>query len=252
MELRGKKYWLIGASDGIGHALALALDAEGVTLALSARNGDKLAALAGQCKSVITPLVVPLDVTDRAQMEAAFHHITATWGRIDGFIYVAGYYQPMPVTALEHEVIEQTLAVNLGGVFTALDYVIPHMLQARAGHIVLFGSVAGYRGLPKAYAYGTTKAAVNHLAEILAVELYGSPITVQRVCPGFVKTQLTDKNDFAMPMMISVEEAARETVKGMKRGAFEIHYPKRFTLLMKLLSALPFPLYRWLMNKAKL
>ncbi len=145
--------------------------------------------------------------------------------------------------------VHDMLRVNLGGGFNMVDVLLPHYKNCRGGQIVLCASVAGYRGLPTGQPYCATKAGLISLGESLKIELAPDNIDVKIICPGFVKTPLTDKNDFPMPMMISADQAARAIAKGMRSRAFEIHFPKRFTLIMKLIRHLPYGLYFWLMRK---
>jgi short-subunit dehydrogenase len=138
--------------------------------------------------------------------------------------------------------------VNYVGALYLLDAVLPYFLGRQAGHISLVSSVAGYRGLPKSLAYGPTKAALINLAETLYLDLQDSHVGVSLICPGFVETPLTAQNEFTMPGLITPEKAAQEILQGWRKGQFEIHFPKRFTLWMKALSRLPdrvyFPLIR--------
>ena len=161
----------------------------------------------------------------------------------DIVIYNAGTYKPMDVQHFELEPVESMLDVNLRGAFRVVSLVIPAFLQRNAGHFVLVGSVAGYRGLPSAMGYGASKAGIMHLAENLKADLKTTKIRVQLVSPGFVKTRLTDMNDFKMPCIITAEKAAQYIVDGLESSRFEIHFPKRFSFVLKLLSLLPASLY---------
>lgn len=235
-----KRIWLIGASEGIGAALAQQLAEEGHQLVLSARNADRLqqvhASLAGEGHAVQV-----LDVSSLASLQEAWRGLSAS--PPDMVIYNAGTYTPMDAQHFDLPAVESMLDINLHGVVRMLSVVLPTYLQQRAGHLVLVGSVAGYRGLPSAMGYGASKAGVKHLAENLRADLKGSGIRVQLVSPGFVKTRLTDKNDFRMPCMITPQQAARAICRGLNRNAFEIHFPKRFTYILKLLQMLPAWLY---------
>ena len=246
MSYNGKTIWLIGASAGIGEALAIQLAEQGETLILSARNAQKLQQLADQLSGA-DHSALPCDVTD----ETSIQNVWDTFAdRLpDMVIYNAGAYDPMSAKEWDTDKAMQMVDVNLLGAMRVLRHVVPAFVKRNAGHIVLVGSVAGYRGLPKAIGYGASKAAVNHLAENLAIDLSDTNIKTQLVSPGFVKTRLTDKNDFDMPFLITAEQAASYIVKGMQLDRFEIHFPKKFTLLMKLLSLLPSPLYMWLAKK---
>lgn len=242
MQISGKNIWVIGASAGIGEALSRELARRGARLALSARNAEALERLnteTGQQGHI----VLPLDVTDRAALEAAKNQLVDQWGAIDMMVFVAGTYWPMRAYEMDEDKARQTFAVNFVGAFNATAAIIPPMLAKGAGRIVLFSSVAGFRGLPNGLAYGASKAALTHLAEVMKLDLEDKGIGVQVVHPGFVRTRLTDKNEFQMPFRIEPEEAARRVADGIESGRFEIHFPKRFTLFMKLLRILPYPLY---------
>ncbi|MBY0355542.1 MAG: SDR family NAD(P)-dependent oxidoreductase [Rickettsiales bacterium] len=243
---QSKRIWLIGASEGIGAALATQLSHEGAQLILSSRQQQRLLevqqGLAGQGHQVAV-----MDVTSRESVRHAFQEVIQQ-GVPDIVIYNAGAYDPMSAQGMDLARAEQMIDVNFSGALRVLDSVLPAMLSRQQGHIVLVASVAGYRGLPKAIGYGASKAALLHLAENLYIDLETTGIKVQVVNPGFVKTRLTDKNDFKMPMMISPEQAASAMVAGMKTNRFDIHFPKRFTRVMKLLRLLPYPWYFWLVR----
>jgi short-subunit dehydrogenase len=240
-----RRVWLIGASDGIGAALARRLAGEGDTLALSARNGEKMQALCAELPGS-GHLVLPLDVCDPPSIIAAWQSLQEKWGPsggIDLFIYNAGAYEPMSAKAFDLATVEAIVEVNITGAFRALAAVLPAFAARNRGHIVLVGSIAGYRGLPNAIGYGASKAAINHLAENLKLDLADTKIKVQRVAPGFVKTQLTDKNDFPMPFLISAEQAADYIAKGLQKNRFEIAFPGPMVAIFKILGLLPQRLY---------
>ena len=229
-----RRIWIIGASSGIGRALAQALAAEGCDLVLSARDRAALDDLALDCPGA---LVLPLDLARPEQLQAAVAAISP--GSLDAVICAAALYQPRLVRDIDDEMLAQLVEVNLTSMFRiARD--VPVLLRD-GGQLVLFGSVAGYVGLPRGQPYSATKAAIANLAETLRVEL--APRTdVRLVSPGFVRTRLTDMNDFDMPAIITPEEAAREILAGLRGRGFEIHVPRRFTLAIKLLRALPYRL----------
>jgi short-subunit dehydrogenase len=230
----GKRIWIIGASAGIGEALARAFAAEGARLILSARDGAALAKLAGQCGGAE---VAALDLGRRETLAAAVAGMAP--GALDAVICTAALYDPARVADLDPVRTEDLVRVNLLGTLDVARLTPP--LLRDGGQLVLFGSVAGYIGLPGGQAYSATKAAVNNLAETLRIEL-APRVDVRLVCPGFVRSRLTAKNDFKMPAMITPEEAASAVLAGLQRGAFEIHFPKRFTFSIKLLRALPYAL----------
>ena len=237
---RGRRVWLFGASSGIGAALARRLLAEGARVAISARSTTRLRAVVDVAPQA---MVLPCDATDAASMAAVATTIVGAWGGIDTAIYLAGDYVPMRGWEIDLAAVERTLAVNVGGAYAFAAAVVPHLLAQGCGDMALVASVAGYRGLPKALAYGPSKAALVNFAESLALDLQPRGVGVRLINPGFVATQLTAKNDFAMPALLTPEAAADEILAGYRGKAFEIHFPKRFTCFMKLLALLPARIY---------
>ncbi len=229
----GKVAWLVGASTGIGRATAERLHAAGARVVVSAR-GD--AALQTFVRGHEGSLAIALDATDRDAMRGAAQRIAAEFGRIDLTMYCAGYYKATRATAFDLDDALRHEQVNYVGALHLLDAVLPVLLRQRGGHLSLVSSVSGYRGLPKALAYGPTKAALINLAECLYFDLTDHGIGVSVVCPGYVDTPLTEQNDYKMPGLISAEEAARRIVEGWQAGRFEMHFPKRFTGWVKALS----------------
>jgi len=237
-DWRGQRVWLIGASSGIGEATARLLMARGARVALTSRSRDTLAKLADG-----NALVVPADVTDRASLAAAFDSIQAEFGGIDVAIINAGTHQPVRAWEFDAEAAEQLVQVNLVGAMNVSALLAPYFAQSGGGRLAITASVAGYGGLPSGLVYGATKAALINFAETLYLDLAPRGVAVHLINPGFVKTPLTDLNDFKMPALIGADEAAREILAGIERGSFEIHFPKRFTRVLKLLNLLPYRLY---------
>ncbi|MGE5160118.1 MAG: SDR family NAD(P)-dependent oxidoreductase [Betaproteobacteria bacterium] len=242
---RGQRVWVIGASTGIGAAVARDLIDAGARVALSARSRGRLDAIAEGTDAI----VAPLDVTDRAAVLAAATQVRDALGALDLVVVVAGTHSPMRADRFDRAKADQLLAVNLTGPLNCLEAVLPTLLKQRRGGIALVASVAGYRGLPQALIYGPTKAALIHLAEGLYLDLRRHGIGVYLVNPGFVDTPLTQRNDFAMPALMTADKAARRTLDGIAAGRFEIHYPRRFTLWLKLLRVLPYPAYFWAVRR---
>ena len=235
MEFAGRRIWIIGASAGIGAALARALAGRGARLILSARDG---AALEGFAQGAPGAQVLPLDLA-RPETLAAAVATLADQPPLDAVICTAALYEPGRVADLDPAQTEALVRVNLLGLFEVAR-LCPPLLRA-GGQLVLFGSVAGYLGLPGGQPYSATKAAVNNLAETLAAEL-APRVDVRLVCPGFVRTRLTARNRFAMPAIVTPEEAAEAVLRGLGGRSFEIHFPRRFTLARKLLRLLPYAL----------
>ncbi|MFL9880761.1 SDR family NAD(P)-dependent oxidoreductase [Herbaspirillum rhizosphaerae] len=236
---KDKRIWLIGASSGIGAALAKQALAMGAKVALSARRLDALEEVAGEASNA---LIVPFDVLDHAAWRTRHAEICAAFGGVDLLLFCAADYRPERSWEVSDDVAEQTLKTNLVSVYSALSSVLPTMLAEGSGGIALVASVAGYMGLPNASVYGPGKAALINLAEILYSDLHAKGLSVYLINPGFVKTGLTAKNDFAMPGLQTPDAAAEKIWKGIAEGKFEIHFPYRFTRILKLIQMLP---YRW-------
>jgi short-subunit dehydrogenase len=236
-DWRGLRVWLIGASSGIGEATAKALMQRGARLALSSRNRDALTAVADGKAHVAVA-----DITDRASLAAAFDEVRAALGDIDLAIVNAGTHRPVRAWELDAAAAERLVQVNLVGAINASALLAPYFAARGSGRLAVTASVAGYGGLPTGLVYGATKAALINFAETLYLDLAPKGVAVHLINPGFVKTPLTDLNEFSMPALIGSEEAAEEILAGIERGEFEIHFPKRFTRSLKLLKLLP---YRW-------
>lgn len=248
-DWQGRRVWIIGASTGIGEALARRLAAAGARVAVSSRNAGLLAALeAGLPGS----LALPLDVRDATALACAAETLRRRFGAIDLAVLNAGTYRAMRADAFDLEVMDEHFAVNWHGTVNALAALLPDFVARAAEHpaLAIVASVAGYRGLPNALAYGPSKAALNNLAQTLYLDLAPRGIGVFAINPGFVDTPLTRTNTFRMPALISADEAAAQIVAGFARGEFEIHFPKRFTRTMKLLSHLPHAAYFRAVRKA--
>lgn len=235
----GKRIWLIGASSGIGAALAKAFLNKGATVMLSARRAEQLEQIAAHHPNA---LVLPFDVQESHAWLAAQAHIKHSLGGLDLILFCAAKYQPERSWEIERNDVAQTLQINLNSVYEGLCTALPDMLKQRSGGIAIVASVAGYIGLPNASVYGPSKAALINLAELLYCDLHSKNINVYLINPGFVKTELTEKNNFLMPALQTPEQAAAAIIKGMEKGQFEIHFPRRFTTILKLLQMMP---YRW-------
>jgi NAD(P)-dependent dehydrogenase (short-subunit alcohol dehydrogenase family) len=236
----GRLAWIVGASSGIGRATAQALHRRGARVAVSARDADALEQLARECPGTIA---LPLDVTDHAAVVAAYRQLTERHGVPDLAFACAGWYRPQRATAYSLAEMRRHLEVNYVGPLHLLDVLLPDLLAAGRGHLSLMGSVAGWRGLPQALAYGPTKAALNNLAEVLYLDLHDRGIGVSIVNPGFVETPLTAQNGFRMPALMTPHDAAEAIVDGWSAGRFEIHFPRRFTLGLKALQHASHGLY---------
>lgn len=242
MNFSGKTYWLVGASEGLGRAIAQSLHAEGADLILSARNQSELESLANELGRA---RALAIDVTDQASLEAARASVT----KIDGLVYCAGTYHPMSALEWDSQKALQIVDVNFLGAIRILGLVLPEMIERNQGHVVLIGSLASYQGLPGAIGYGASKAALVHLAENLYCDLQDTKIKVQVINPGYIETQLTDKNDFKMPQIMNPNEAAERCLKIMKSKKFKAAFPAPFKWFFVLGRFLPYKLYAWFFRR---
>lgn len=233
--------WITGASTGIGRALALRLARDGSRVVASARSREPLDSLAREAGGAV--IVEPLDVTDPAAVARVVAHVETTIGPIDLAVLNAGTHIPMSAGDFSVETARRLMEVNYMGAVHGLAALLPRMIQRRAGHIAVVASVAGYRGLPTAAAYGPSKAALINLCESLKLDCDSARIKLQLVSPGFVETPLTARNDFSMPDIISVDEAVTHMLRGFASDKFEIAFPRRFTAALRIARALPYALY---------
>jgi len=242
--------WITGASTGIGRALSLRLAAEGCTVIASARGIDDLKSLEQEGENLAGRIVaIPLDVTDAAAIGQARDRNLDEFGTPDLCVLNAGTYIPVDATQLKAEDFRIQFDLNVMGTVKMLEAVIPGMVERKSGRIAVVASISGYRGLRTASAYGATKAALINMCEALRMELGDAGITVQLVNPGFVKTPLTDQNDFAMPFLMPVDKAVDQFYRGLLTNRFEITFPKRFTWMLKFARLLPYALYLPLINR---
>jgi short-subunit dehydrogenase len=243
------KVWIIGASTGIGAALAVQLSALGARIILSGRNGDNLRVVANKCR--VHPdsesHVIPFDVSDNHSISMAVSEVNTIWQGVDLVIYNAGTYESTRVDTLSPKSAEQSLRVNLIAPIALTASALPLLTccseDTKPRGFAYVASVAGYRGLPRALTYGPGKAGLISFAESLWVDLKGLGLNTWIINPGFVRTRLTAQNTFAMPALIEPEEAATSIIRGFAKGNFEIHFPARFSWFMKLLRVLPINWY---------
>jgi NADP-dependent 3-hydroxy acid dehydrogenase YdfG len=241
----GKKYWVIGASEGIGRVLATGLSKEGAEVIVSARNAERLAALVEDLPGKASAQA--LDITDRASVEAVAQAI----GAVDGVVFTAGAYWPMKPAEWNAEDAEAMADINYSGAVRVVGAVLPKMLEQGSGHLVLTGSLSGFRGLPGAAVYGSSKAGVMQLAESLYADLRKTDIAVQLINPGFVRTRLTEKNDFHMPFIMDPEDAAAEMLNHMRTYRFKQSFPALFASFFRISQLLPDWLYYSIMRPSR-
>jgi short-subunit dehydrogenase len=251
MELNQARVWVTGASSGIGAALVPVLAARGARVAVSARRAEVLESLAAAWRTGgADVLVVPADVTDRAAVLGACRRIDDVFGGIDLAIFNAGSHTPPSGAGFDSSQFVRVMTLNYFGVLYGIEAVLPGMLQRGRGHIAGVASLAGYRGVPTAAAYGASKAALIHALESIRFDLEPLGVGVTVVNPGFVRTPLTDRNRFHMPFLMEVDRAAAIIVDGLERERKEIHFPRVFSTMLKIARVLPFPVYERVMKRA--
>lgn len=237
-----KIIWIIGAGSGIGSSLAMTLSKQGHQLILSGRREDRLQSLKSEL--VGDAIVIPFDITKQEEVKGAYSQIKTELGGLDSIICMSADYRPMAIDKLDLNLCQNILATNLLSAFALLHVVVPDMKLRKSGQIVFCGSVAGYRGLPNAQPYSASKAGLINLAESARLELHPYGIDVKIINPGFVKTDMTDKNDFYMPMMITADVAAERIASQLTNTRrFEIRTHTAFMLIMKILRIMPYWLY---------
>jgi len=246
MSENQKKIWITGASSGIGKALAEKFASEGWKVAVSARRKEILDEMANN-ENIYS---YPLDVTNQNQVNDIFTKIMNDFGNLDLCVFSSGTYDPK----LEQEInIKQNkfvMETNFFGVLYCIKSVEKYFKDRKEGHISIVSSIAAYRGLPNSSGYGPSKAALTNLAESLYFDFKKHNVRISLVSPGFIKTPLTDKNEFPMPFIKSPEFAAEKMFNGLTKGnSFEIHFPKQLTLLLKFLRILPYKIYLFLIDK---
>lgn len=223
----GKRYWLVGASEGLGRELAMQLSKRGVEVILSARNAERLADLAADLPG--KSHIVPVDISDKGSVRAA----ALAAGDIDGVVFLAGVYWPQAAQNWDADQVEAMCDINFTGAARVIGAVIGPMVARDRGHIAITGSLSGFRGLPGAIGYAASKAGVMALAESMQCDLRNTGVQVQILNPGFIKTRLTAKNDFAMPFIMEPEAAAREMVDFMTTEGFKKSFPRVFSWLFR-------------------
>jgi short-subunit dehydrogenase len=247
MSENQKKIWITGASSGIGKALAEKFAAEGWKVAASARRKEILDKMSKH-ENIFS---YPLDVTNQNQIKTSFEKIIEDFRGLDLCVFSSGTYDPK----LEQEInIKQNkfvMETNFFGVLYCINAVENYFKNKKNGHISIVSSVAAYRGLPNSSGYGPSKAALTNLTESLYFDFKKYNVRISLVSPGFIKTPLTDKNEFPMPFIKSPEFAAKKMFNGLtKSKAFEIHFPKALTILLKIFRVLPYKIYLFLIDKA--
>jgi short-subunit dehydrogenase len=246
MNLTNETVWIIGATSGIGREIAIQLASKGTRLILSARRETELKKLQKQLGK--EHIIYQMDVADGMQVKDICNKIGALKNNIDRVIFMPALYKPDSIANMDLAFMSMMVDVNIKGAFHIIGGILPIFEKQNTGQVAICGSVAGYTGLPNGQPYSATKAAIINFTESLYAEVPGY-IDVKLISPGFVDTPMTEKNIFVMPMMISAQKAASCIIKGLNQKGFEIHFPKKFTFMVKLLSILPYSLKLFLTKK---
>ena len=246
MSENQKKIWITGASSGIGKALAEKFASEGWKVAASARRKEIL----DEMSSHENIFSYPLDVTNQDQIKISFEKIIEDFNGLDLCVFSSGTYDPKLEQEINVKQNKFVMETNFFGVLYCIKAVENYFKNKKNGHISIVSSVAAYRGLPNSSGYGPSKAALTNLTESLYFDFKKNNVRISLISPGFIKTPLTDKNEFPMPFIKSPEFAAEKMFNGLtKSKAFEIHFPKALTILLKIFRVLPYKIYLFLIDK---
>ena len=244
---QARRVWIIGASEGIGLALAHRLNTKKAEIIVSARNKSRLSAEFEDIAQIL-----PIDVTDTLQIETSMELLVSRNMVPDTVFWLPALYHPTNLINLEPKSALDRLQTNILAAFNLFPRVIQHWyanpLEDKNYHWIWFSSLAAYRGLPNASDYGASRSAISHLAQSAHIELKKSNIDISLISPGFVDTRLTKKNNFKMPLIMTPDRVAQLTLEGLQKGRFETHFPKRMSWIFKLLNILPIGLYLKLMK----
>ncbi len=242
-----KTIWITGGSTGIGKALAIKFAKEGWNVAISARRENLLDEISNEYENISS---FPLDVTDKTKCKEVFKQILDTFQNLDICFFSTGTWDPKKEREIDVEQIEDVFKINFFGTLNCIKAVENYFKDRKSGIITIVSSIAGYRGLPNSTGYGPSKSALNNLAESLYFDFDRSNVRVCLVSPGFIKTPMTDKNDFKMPFLKTPKYAAEKIYEGLvNKNSFEIHFPKSLTVVLKILSFLPNKIYFGLVGK---
>ena len=245
--MKNKVVWITGGGTGIGAELTKILVDKNYHVVISGRRTSALKKIKQYSEKKIS--IFKLDVSSEIACRDVINKIVKKFNKIDLAILNAAAYNPGNLESVELSKIKEVMNTNLMGQINCLNYLLPNMKEKNNGHIVFVSSPAGFRGLPNSGIYGITKSGLTFLAETLRLELSKSKIKIQVIHPGFIKTPMTDKNNFPMPFLMSAKMAAQKIYKGLLSSRFEIYFPKRLIIPMKIMQLLPYNIYFFLMNK---
>jgi len=247
-HFQNKVIWITGASSGIGQALVIALSEIDCQLFISARSLEQLEVTTERCtnKNII---ILQGDLSSKNVNQEIAHKINETAGRLDIAILNAGSCKYVDIDTFDSEIFKKQMDINFIGMVYGIEAILPLLKESASAQLIGMSSTAAYMGIPRSEAYGATKAAIRNLFSALRVSLQPFKIKASVICPGFVETELTAKNDFSMPAMITVEKSTEYILNGIAKNKQEIHFPKRFSLTLKFIASLPNPILSWMLSK---
>ena len=248
-HFQDKVIWVTGASSGIGRALVIALSQINCQIIISARSVEKLKETVDQCthKNIN---IIKGDLSSQQVNQTIAEEIKNKYGRLDIAILNAGTCEYVDIDAFDSDLFRRQMDINYMSMVYGIEAILPLLKKSNCAQLIGMSSTAAYMGLPRSEAYGASKAAIRNLFSALCVSLQSYQISASVICPGFVETELTAKNDFPMPAMITAEKSSNNILKGIAKYKQEIHFPKRFSLPMKLIASLPNPFITWMLSKA--
>lgn len=251
-HFENKVVWITGASSGIGRALVIALSSMNCKIFITSRSKDKLQETIDQCQDNNknnTIIALSGDLTSKQVNTDILQQIAQSVGKLDIAILNAGSCEYVDIDHFDSALFERQMNTNFMSMVYGIEAAIPLLKKSANAQLIGMSSTAAYMGLPRAEAYGATKAAIRNMFAALRVSLQSKKISCSVVCPGFVETELTAKNDFDMPAMITASKSAEYILKGISKHQQEIHFPKRFSLVLKFIASLPNPIISWLVSK---
>ena len=252
MKLAGKTLLITGASSGIGYELAYQLARKGNRLVLVARRGNELERLRQQLpEQEKNHLSFKCDVSDAGQVKDVCQQIIDAGIHLDVLLLNAGVSGGFQIKEIDLDTFRQQIETNFFGAVYFVKNLVPHMIQRKSGIIAVNGSLAGYRGMPNAAAYSAAKGALMNFIDSIRIDLWTYKIQCTLISPGFVKTPMTDKNDYMMPFLMPVDKAAKIIIRGLEKGRTEIHFPYRLSVIAKISRLLPNRFYAWMMQGSR-
>ena len=248
-HFKNKVIWITGASSGIGRALVIALSKIDCQVCITSRSKEKLVETMEQCTNKNNIVVLEGDLTSKQVNQEIVASIQESCGRLDIAILNAGTCEYVDIENFDSELFIRQMDTNFTSIIYGIEAALPLLKESKQAQLIGMSSTAAYLGLPRAEAYGATKAAIRNLFSALRISLQPYHISASVICPGFVETELTAQNDFDMPALITSKQASTHILEGIAAHKQEIHFPKCFSVILKFIASLPNPMISWLVKK---